>query len=498
MNFKILIILVIIFICIFLCTSNKTPFLASIRNQFSSSIVPPECDFNSPYYAPTNIKTAGDSSPVGQLIKAFVNTTLKKELASLKTMQITIGHCTSTLDDIDLCSIQADFKVGNVFVNRIQNLISNLNIAPLAQIQSFPAYPNLVSQYQNIYAVLPISFSIDIYLDIKFNSGVPVPDFNNVQITVAGCISVFLNLAVECPTKFKTLITSLDINPASKINKISLDIHNTTLQNIVNVGTFFASVDLENILAGIVNSKISDSLLPNLRNILHDQMPFTLPLPACLNVPGNIIQKSNGQVFTGLYGYRPNLYPAPSADDTRWMKCTFTCAQAGIGQYQQCLDACVDYVESTKADTPSQCQPNSDIGYYLFNDRSVVKNGVQPNGPLWRGVCNNTRPEDITLVPDISSGYSWWQSADVTIPGVPDANIPTYKGYRGVRSKNLGKYVGSGGATDCMSQCWADPNCKSFDYVTKKNQDHGEGDCYINTENGELVADNSFNHLFPI
>ena len=498
MNIFLILLLFILIFILYVCKCGS-----SYGNKLFSSLkaLPSECDFNSPYYAPTNIKTAGDTSPVGQLIKAFVNTTLKKQIPTLKNMQITIGSCPpSSIDDMQLCGIGADFGVGSIYVTNIKNLISNLNIAPLAQIQSFPSYPDITAVSQTVYAVLPISFSIDIYLDIHF-TGVPVPNFDNVRITVAGCSSVFLTLQVQCPSKTKTLINELNINPLTKINKLSIDIHDTTLNDIVNIGTYLAATDLSNMLTNIINARLQDSLFPNISNLIKNEFPYTLPLPACLNVPGNIIKNSKGQIFSGIYGYRPNLYPAPSSKDTRWMKCTFACAMAGVGQHQQCLDACVDYVESSRLDTPKQCaeNPNPD-GYFFFNDRSVVKDGVTPNGPLWRGVCNSTTPEDRNLIPDINSGYSWWQSSDLYYPPYPIEGIPSYKGYKGVRNKKLGEYTGTVNGIDmCTYNCMINPNCKSLDMATKTQGNVHEGDCFIKTDNdSEVVQDDQFNHYFPV
>ena len=439
------------------------------------------CGYFSGSYPPHNIQTDGDNTPIAKLLSYFLNRILTDAFQSLRKDY-----------NIIYPGVNKDFGAGNVSINSVSNLIDGLKVYDPLNIQSFPA-PSDVSagdgMNQTVYAVCPIHSNVVLNLSISLKY--PVPVLLSSDIVIDLCSSVFVRLYTTCSGD-STVVKRIEIDRRSFLDKILIDIKNQDLKNLVSIGEYFTQKDLEVILKGALNDKLQD-VFPLLENYISGYLPYKVPLPQCVLVPPNVLKNSKGVEYSGIYGYRPAMYKTPSNDDTKWVQCTLTCAQAGVGQYQQCLDACVDYADSSRSDTAQECSERDANGFFEFVDRTG-QTGVEPNGPLWRKVCRVVSPSDDTLVPDLSAGYQTWKSTDVLVPPI-DGVAPGLKGVVGARSSVLGNVMSHGGIPDCRGWCISDPKCVGFDYVMTSDptRSYGEGTCYkIVDGNSSLVADSNF------
>ena len=439
------------------------------------------CGYFSASYPPRNIQTVGDKTAIAKLLSYFLNRILSDAFQSLRK-------------DYNLIypGINKDFGAGSVSVNSLSNLIDGLKVYDPLNVQSFPA-PQDVSagdgMNQTVYVVCPIHSNVVLNLSISLKY--PVPVLLSSDIVIDLCSSIFVRLYTTCSDN-STVVKRIEIDRRSLVDKIFVDIKNQDLKNLVDIGQYFTNKNLEDILKGVLNDKIQD-IFPLLENYISGYLPYKVPLPQCVLVPPNVLKNSRGVEYSGIYGYRPVTYKTPSNDDTKWMQCTLTCAQSGIGQYQQCLDACVDYVDSSKVDTAQLCSERDVNGFFEFVDRSGQP-GVEPNGPLWSRVCRTAVPLDSTLIPDLSAGYQTWKSVDVLVPPI-DGVAPGLKGVVGARSSVLGNVMSHGGIPDCRGWCITDPKCLGFDYVetSDSTRSYGEGTCYkIVDGKSPLVVDSNF------
>lgn len=455
---------------------------------------PSYCDFDGPTYSPNAIQTTGDSSGIGKLIRLMVQTALKTNLPKVANLSFQLFNCpTSTLNDINVCgNYGADLTVGSIKILNIKNLFDSLSIGTLKQIQSFPIDSNTSpgqGMKQFVFAVLPIGFDADVYVNVDFNSGIPIPNYDNTLIKLTCCASVYFKLTLECPTKSSSQITNIEINPHSGIHKLNINITNGDLDHYASIGAYLTHTNITDSVKNAMNSALSTVLYSHLLDSIKAFLPYTIPLPACVSVPGNTIKNSAGVQFTGLLGYRPT-YPAPNKGSTDWQKCSLPCFMGGVGTQQQCLDACADMVDSSPIDTVVDCANKSNLGFFQVNDRSGIKNGVSPNGPLWPKVCTTIAPSVSELVPDPLSGYQWYQTVDKYVPSAYDGLLPALTGKYGVRG-TLGEQIGNTFA-DCRTNCVADSNCTSFAYVESSDASKGlvDGTCFKST--GSPVLDSSF------
>ena len=480
-----IILLIILFLCI---------YVQRDREAYDN---PSYCDFEGLYYSPSVIKTAGDTSNIGKFIRMMVDTALKTNLPKAKTLTFQLFNCPpSTVNNINVCgNYGANIGVGRISIVTIQNLFDSLTFSSLKQIQSFPIDDTISpgqGMKQTVYAVLPIGFDADVYVDVNF-SGVPIPDFNNTLVKITGCASLFIKLAIECPSKSSTSVTSISLDSNSGIGKLNLNITNGDLSNLASIGSYITNMDITKLVKSGLNSAMSNTVYPRIVEAINSYLPYTLPIPTCVSVPGNSVTSSSGVKYTGLYGYRPT-YPVPDTKNENWQKCTVSCAMAGIGKAQQCLDACIDVVDSSQVSNTTDCANKANLGYFQVNDRSAVKDGVAPNGPLWPKSCTVVAPSDPNLVPDIQSGYQWFQSIRGYIPAI-EGLLPALEESAGVRG-DLGDRLSHNDLMDCRYNCSLDPDCKSFSYAVLSDPSRGinSGDCFKVSGTNRTIDSNFYTY----